>query len=56
MATTTAISVEEYLKSSYERDVEYVDGQLEERNVGEIPHSEAVALVTYWFYQPEIRS
>jgi Uma2 family endonuclease len=32
------ISVEEYLRSSYEPDVDYVDGLLEERNLGEIDH------------------
>jgi len=41
--TTTPVSVEEYLKTSYEPDVEYIDGQLEERNVGEIEHSDVIA-------------
>jgi Uma2 family endonuclease len=45
MATTTTapVSVEEYLNTSYEPDVEYIDGQLEERNVGEIEHSDLIA-------------
>ena len=30
-AATTFISVEEYLRSSFEPDAEYVDGQIEER-------------------------
>ncbi len=51
MATTTAISVEEYLNSSYEPDMEYVDGQLEERNVGEIEHSDVIAAIMEWFLQ-----
>jgi Uma2 family endonuclease len=52
MATTTAapVSVEEYLRSTYEPDVEYVDGQLEERNVGEIEHSDAMAGVMSAFF------
>jgi Uma2 family endonuclease len=39
MATSTAIPVEEYLRTTYEPDREYVDGQLVERNVGEWRHS-----------------
>ncbi len=49
MATTTAISVEEYLNSSYEPDMEYIDGHLEERNVGEIEHSDVIAAIMEWF-------
>jgi hypothetical protein len=33
------ISVEEYLNTSYDPDVEYVDGALVERNVGDWLHS-----------------
>ncbi len=32
------VSVEEYLHSSYEPDVDYVDGVLEERSLGEMDH------------------
>jgi Uma2 family endonuclease len=39
MAVETLISVEEYLRTSYEPDMEYVDGVLVERNVGEWWHS-----------------
>jgi Uma2 family endonuclease len=39
MAVDTLISVEEYLNTSYDADVEYVDGVLVERNVGEWLHS-----------------
>jgi Uma2 family endonuclease len=35
MATATFIPVETYLRSSYEPDAEYVDGEIEERAVGE---------------------
>ena len=39
MATTaTLISVQEYLHTSYHPDCDYVDGELEERNVGGYPH------------------
>jgi len=39
MPSTTLVSVEEYLSTSYDPDVEYVDGELVERNVGETDHS-----------------
>lgn len=39
MGATTTISMAEYLASSYKPDMDYVDGVLEERNVGEKPHS-----------------
>jgi Uma2 family endonuclease len=35
---TTLVSIEEYLSSSYEPDCDYVDGVLEERNLGEYDH------------------
>jgi Uma2 family endonuclease len=33
------VSVEEYLSTVYEPDCEFVDGAIEERNVGELDHS-----------------
>ena len=39
MSTRALISVEEYLASSYRPDCDYVDGHIEERNVGERTHS-----------------
>ncbi|MBI2680036.1 MAG: Uma2 family endonuclease [Candidatus Solibacter usitatus] len=39
MATSIAVPVEEYLRTSYDPDMEYVDGQLLERHVGEHFHS-----------------
>jgi Uma2 family endonuclease len=39
MGVETLISVEEYLHTSYDPDVEYVDGVLVERNVGDWLHS-----------------
>ena len=43
-ATTTFVPVEEYLRSSFDPDAEYIDGQIidgqiEERAVGENDHS-----------------
>jgi hypothetical protein len=39
MATSIAIPFEEYLRRTYDPDMEYVDGQLVERHVGEYFHS-----------------
>lgn len=38
MAAATQISVEEYLKTVYRPDCDYVDGVVEERNLGELDH------------------
>lgn len=64
MGIGTLISVEEYLNTSYDPDVEYVDGVLVERNVGELLHCEAqsniiFALRTKYpgiYVYPELRS
>jgi Uma2 family endonuclease len=45
MGATTLIPVEEYLKTSYSPDCEYVDGVVLERNVGEKRHSRLQSLV-----------
>ena len=39
MAVETLISVEDYLRTSYSPDMEYIDGALMERNVGDPLHS-----------------
>jgi len=39
MDVETLIPLEEYLNTSYDPDMEYVDGVLVERNVGEWTHS-----------------
>ena len=38
-ATTTLVSLEEYLRTSYHPDCDFVDGQVEERNLGEFEHA-----------------
>lgn len=38
-ASSVLVSVDEYLRSSYRPDRDYVDGELLERNTGEKPHS-----------------
>jgi Uma2 family endonuclease len=50
MATTTAlIPIEEYLRTSYHPDVDYIDGHIEERNLGEYDHGLLQAELTIWF-------
>jgi Uma2 family endonuclease len=39
MAIATQMTVEEYLRTSFDPDCEYVDGEVLERNVGEKGHS-----------------
>ncbi|HEX4230990.1 MAG TPA: Uma2 family endonuclease [Bryobacteraceae bacterium] len=39
MSTATAVSLSEYLETSYRPDCDYLDGELLERNVGEWDHS-----------------
>ena len=46
--SATAISVEQYLTTSYRPDRDYVDGVVLERNVGEFDHSRLQALLTIW--------
>lgn len=49
MATGTQISVEEYLHTIYRPDCDYVDGVVEERNLGEVDHGLAQTRVAYFF-------
>jgi Uma2 family endonuclease len=51
MSATTRIPVEIYLRSSYEPDAEYVDGEIEERPMGENDHSAWQAAICFWFRQ-----
>ena len=46
-----AVSISEYLKSSYRPDCDFVDGKLEERNVGEHDHAALQAALILWFGQ-----
>ncbi|MGO9336494.1 MAG: Uma2 family endonuclease [Terracidiphilus sp.] len=50
-ATSTFVSVEEYLRSSFDPDAEYIDGQIQERAVGENDHSAWQDAICAWFRQ-----
>lgn len=39
MGSATLFTVEQYLTTAYSPDCDYVDGHIEERNLGEQPHS-----------------
>jgi Uma2 family endonuclease len=43
------IPVEEYLRTAYRPDMEYVDGHLEDRNVGEAEHSRLLQILGMLF-------
>ena len=50
MATAVHVPVEVYLRSSdYEPDAEYVDGQIEERPMGEFDHASWQQAIQMWF-------
>ena len=49
MASRTLVSVEEYLRTSYRPDCDYVDGEIVERNLGELDHSDLQGeIITYF--------
>ncbi len=52
MPTAVLVPVSEYLEQTYNPDCEYIEGILQERNVGEISHSDAQSAVNaYARYQ-----
>jgi Uma2 family endonuclease len=53
MATATFIPVETYLRTSYEPDAEYVDGEIEERPMGEHDHAAWQKAILLWFAKHE---
>ena len=54
MATTPALlPIDEYLRTSYRPDADYVDGEIEERNLGEFQHARLQTLISAFFYSNE---
>lgn len=51
MGVGTLLSVEEYLRTSFEPDCDFVDGEVVERNVGKRRHGYAQARSAAWFVQ-----
>ncbi len=55
MATSPALmTMEQYLHTSYRPDVHFVDGEIEERNVGEKDHGRLQNMIGAWFDAREI--
>jgi Uma2 family endonuclease len=50
MASRTLVSLEEYLTSAYEPDCEYVDGEVLERNLGELEHGGLQGVIVAWLF------
>jgi len=53
VATATFVPPETYLRSSYEPDAEYVDGEIEERAAGEYDHAAWQKAILLWFAKHE---
>jgi Uma2 family endonuclease len=51
MASSTAVSVDEYLHTAYRPDCGYVDGEVIERNVGEFQHSMIQGILIRMLYE-----
>jgi Uma2 family endonuclease len=51
MAATAQISLEQYLRTQFEPDAEYVVGEVQERNAGEYAHNVLQREVMLWFHQ-----
>src|SRR5262245_17676777 len=50
MSTGALVSIDEYLSTSYEPDCDYVDGVVEERNLGEQDHIFLQAALAAFFF------
>src|ERR1700730_10790054 len=47
---TTAVTIQEYLSTTYEPDCDYVDGEIQERNLGTFDHSRLQLAIGAYFY------
>jgi Uma2 family endonuclease len=52
-ATPLRISTREYLRTSYRPDCDYIDGVIEERNLGELDHAAVQRALLKWFIEHE---
>lgn len=57
MPVATHVSVEEYLRTSYRPDCDYLEGVVVERNVGEYPHShlQGEFILAFYPYRSKLR-
>ena len=49
MATSIAVSLSEYLQTTYRPDRDWIEGELKERNMGEQPHAAVQGFLSYLF-------
>jgi Uma2 family endonuclease len=49
MASAVQISIDEFNRTNYRPDREYIDGELRERNLGKWEHARIQALLAMWF-------
>jgi Uma2 family endonuclease len=47
---TTAVTIQQYLSTAYSPDCDYVDGEVQERNLGEFDHARLQCAVIAYFY------
>jgi Uma2 family endonuclease len=50
MSSATLVSMQEYLATGYRPDRDFVDGELQERNLGELEHSLLQGAIFAWFW------
>jgi Uma2 family endonuclease len=50
MSSATLVSIQEYLAANYRPDRDFIDGELQERNVGELEHSLLQTAIVAWFW------
>lgn len=50
MATATHLPLEQYLATSYHPDCDYIDGDIEERHLGEREHARLQTALTVWLH------
>ena len=48
---TLQTSLAEYLRTSYHPDCDFVDGEVQERNLGEFDHAAVQVVVVSWLFQ-----
>ncbi len=50
MSSATLVSVQDYLATGYRPDRDFIDGELQERNLGELEHSLLQGAIFAWFW------
>jgi Uma2 family endonuclease len=56
VSTSPLISVDEYLRTSFHPDCDFIDGEVLERNVGKRRHAYAQTQIAVWFDLPHLHA